>query len=178
MAIPGGLEPPTYCLEGSCSIQLSYGTVFSNFTKLHIALLVTPEGFLCKVQSSATVMCILSHLRHNTLSFDADNITTEGLTSGKQFKVSNGPFPEQKETILASEIKRPCSLNASRHHFVKKQSCLHKPLAESAAILAAERRTQCYVTLHRQWRSQGLENTFELGGPYQMMIAIPSNNQD
>lgn len=26
MAIPGGLEPPTYCLEGSCSIQLSYGT--------------------------------------------------------------------------------------------------------------------------------------------------------
>ena len=26
LAIPGGLEPPTYCLEGSCSIQLSYGT--------------------------------------------------------------------------------------------------------------------------------------------------------
>jgi hypothetical protein len=24
--IPEGLEPPTYCLEGSCSIQLSYGT--------------------------------------------------------------------------------------------------------------------------------------------------------
>src|SRR5690606_11836449 len=28
MAIPGGLEPPTYCLEGSCSIQLSYGTAW------------------------------------------------------------------------------------------------------------------------------------------------------
>src|SRR3954447_711988 len=27
MAIPAGLEPATYCLEGSCSIQLSYGTV-------------------------------------------------------------------------------------------------------------------------------------------------------
>ena len=25
MASPEGLEPPTYCLEGSCSIQLSYG---------------------------------------------------------------------------------------------------------------------------------------------------------
>ena len=24
--IPSGLEPETYCLEGSCSIQLSYGT--------------------------------------------------------------------------------------------------------------------------------------------------------
>ncbi len=25
MACPEGLEPPTYCLEGNCSIQLSYG---------------------------------------------------------------------------------------------------------------------------------------------------------
>ena len=27
--IPFGFEPKTYCLEGSCSIQLSYGTYFS-----------------------------------------------------------------------------------------------------------------------------------------------------
>jgi hypothetical protein len=27
--IPFGFEPKTYCLEGSCSIQLSYGTVQS-----------------------------------------------------------------------------------------------------------------------------------------------------
>lgn len=26
MAIPGGIEPPTPCLEGRCSIRLSYGT--------------------------------------------------------------------------------------------------------------------------------------------------------
>ncbi len=26
--IPIGFEPMTYCLEGSCSIQLSYGTIF------------------------------------------------------------------------------------------------------------------------------------------------------
>ena len=26
--IPLGLEPKTYCLEGSCSIQLSYGTPY------------------------------------------------------------------------------------------------------------------------------------------------------
>ena len=25
LACPEGLEPPTYCLEGNCSIQLSYG---------------------------------------------------------------------------------------------------------------------------------------------------------
>ncbi len=27
MVIPVGLEPTTYCLEGSCSIQLSYGII-------------------------------------------------------------------------------------------------------------------------------------------------------
>ena len=27
MACPEGLEPPTYCLEGSCSILLSYGHI-------------------------------------------------------------------------------------------------------------------------------------------------------
>jgi hypothetical protein len=26
LAIPAGLEPATLCLEGRCSIQLSYGT--------------------------------------------------------------------------------------------------------------------------------------------------------
>ena len=29
LVIPLGLEPKTYCLEGSCSIQLSYGTIES-----------------------------------------------------------------------------------------------------------------------------------------------------
>lgn len=29
MAIPAGLEPATTCLEGRCSIQLSYGTNFA-----------------------------------------------------------------------------------------------------------------------------------------------------
>ena len=28
MAYLGGFEPSTYCLEGSCSIQLSYGYIF------------------------------------------------------------------------------------------------------------------------------------------------------
>src|SRR5258707_655818 len=28
MACPKGLEPPTYCLEGNCSIRLSYGQVW------------------------------------------------------------------------------------------------------------------------------------------------------
>ncbi len=29
LACPEGLEPPTYCLEGNCSIQLSYGQSFA-----------------------------------------------------------------------------------------------------------------------------------------------------
>ncbi len=28
MACPEGLEPPTYCLEGNCSIRLSYGQLW------------------------------------------------------------------------------------------------------------------------------------------------------
>lgn len=28
LACPEGLEPPTYCLEGNCSIQLSYGQMW------------------------------------------------------------------------------------------------------------------------------------------------------
>ena len=31
LVILSGLEPETYCLEGSCSIQLSYRTIISNF---------------------------------------------------------------------------------------------------------------------------------------------------
>ena len=30
MVIRLGLEPKTYCLEGSCSMQLSYGTPLEN----------------------------------------------------------------------------------------------------------------------------------------------------
>ena len=32
MAIPGGIEPPTPCLEGRCSIQLSYETTRTSLT--------------------------------------------------------------------------------------------------------------------------------------------------
>ena len=31
MAVPSGLEPETVCLEGRCSIQLSYGTRCERF---------------------------------------------------------------------------------------------------------------------------------------------------
>ena len=34
IVIPLGLEPKTYCLEGSCSIQLSYGTDLDFFIPL------------------------------------------------------------------------------------------------------------------------------------------------
>ena len=35
MARPEGVEPPTLCLEGRCSIQLSYGRSLPNFSQLH-----------------------------------------------------------------------------------------------------------------------------------------------
>jgi hypothetical protein len=33
MVMPARLERATYCLEGSCSIQLSYGTIFLNIAE-------------------------------------------------------------------------------------------------------------------------------------------------
>lgn len=36
MACPEGLEPPTCCLEGSCSIQLSYGQPSTEFKPWHL----------------------------------------------------------------------------------------------------------------------------------------------
>ena len=38
MACPEGLEPPTYCLEGNCSIQLSYGQTNGAHNKVRIIL--------------------------------------------------------------------------------------------------------------------------------------------
>ncbi len=54
MVIPGGLEPPTPCLEGRCSIQLSYGTIMKRYLRALIfgrliakiiAVIARPDGF-------------------------------------------------------------------------------------------------------------------------------------
>lgn len=44
MVCPGGVEPPTYSLEGCCSIQLSYGHA-----------LLTPPASLSQAQVKAQV---------------------------------------------------------------------------------------------------------------------------
>ena len=36
MARPAGIEPTTHCLEGSCSIQLSYGRNLFIFNYLNL----------------------------------------------------------------------------------------------------------------------------------------------
>ncbi len=50
VAIPGGLEPPTLCLEGRCSIQLSYGTVVSG---VKTQKLICPASLMPKAIFSA-----------------------------------------------------------------------------------------------------------------------------
>ena len=42
MARLKGLEPLTYCLEGSCSIQLSYKRMFINLVKLERVMGIEP----------------------------------------------------------------------------------------------------------------------------------------
>ena len=47
MVHPEGLEPPTYCLEGNCSIQLSYGCVFvERMTRIELARPAWEAGVL------------------------------------------------------------------------------------------------------------------------------------
>ena len=55
LACPEGLEPPTCCLEGSCSIQLSYGQVINRAWILNSSLYVA-------------IFRISITLRHLTLS--------------------------------------------------------------------------------------------------------------
>jgi hypothetical protein len=43
--IPSGFEPETYCLEGSCSIQLSYETIFNKKWKFFNFHFVGVAGF-------------------------------------------------------------------------------------------------------------------------------------
>ncbi len=46
MVHPEGLEPPTYCLEGNCSIQLSYGCVLERMTRIELARPAWEAGVL------------------------------------------------------------------------------------------------------------------------------------
>ena len=53
MARPEGLEPPAHCLEGSCSIHLSYGRV------LQVQIIQQPET---KIKRSRQIYQILTIL--------------------------------------------------------------------------------------------------------------------
>src|SRR5574343_1282154 len=44
LACPEGLEPPTCCLEGSCSIQLSYGHLMMGCTEEKVGMASSMPG--------------------------------------------------------------------------------------------------------------------------------------
>ena len=62
--IPLGLEPKAYCLEGSCSIQLSYGTIpfFNVGAKVGIFLRTAKffVPFICDCVCYATLLFVIA----------------------------------------------------------------------------------------------------------------------
>ena len=58
VAYPEGFEPPTYCLEGSCSIRLSYGYIYKHSLNQHSILY--------------TILCHLSRGFYNFLKKVSD----------------------------------------------------------------------------------------------------------
>ena len=44
MACPEGFEPPTYCLEGSCSIRLSYGHIIEIAHQVGVQFIGAGDG--------------------------------------------------------------------------------------------------------------------------------------
>ena len=74
--IPLGLEPKTYCLEGSCSIQLSYGTSKSAaklllfwLTTKYFAVYFSPFGQHTIVMSALLNFCTPELQKMTTLLF-------------------------------------------------------------------------------------------------------------
>ena len=82
MAIPGRLELPTYCLEGSCSIQLSYGTVFRNIVNLALGDLYHSWASDAKHNQLALYRIISLAVLNDTLSIDKSNMITQTLIDG------------------------------------------------------------------------------------------------
>src|SRR5467141_4089216 len=71
MATPAGLEPATTCLEGRCSIQLSYGVAGSGAALSHRrARAAISSAALAAHPAVAEVVGIAFHLRGSLVIFD------------------------------------------------------------------------------------------------------------
>ena len=62
---PKGLEPPAHCLEGSCSIQLSYGRRFLPTKAFARDIIATPGAFVKRFFNFFQI-CFLKAIPHNS----------------------------------------------------------------------------------------------------------------
>ena len=69
MARQKGFEPLAYCLEGSCSIQLSYWRVLERVTRIELASPAWKAGALAIVLHPRSAPESGSHRPHQTVSF-------------------------------------------------------------------------------------------------------------
>ena len=93
--IPSGFEPETYCLEGSCSIQLSYGT-----EKKCVNLR------LFKVENQGNVIFKFSNLQTNTFKSRGGRIRTYDLLVPNQARYRATLHPENIPLLKINTSKR------------------------------------------------------------------------
>ena len=88
MARQEGLEPPTYCLEGSCSIQLSYWRIYSGAGDGNRTRVSSLEGWCSTIELHPhKLSCVLSQ----------EIITQTALFV--KYKITNIPNPHSSNTL-------------------------------------------------------------------------------
>ncbi len=114
---PFGFEPKTYCLEGSCSIQLSYGAsilILCNIFKSRARLLYPPDCYRDSYGASnfyltSNVLLVVMRKKKGMISHPpkcrGGQIRTDDLLLPKQARYRATLHPEEDFSFLFNYVK-------------------------------------------------------------------------
>ena len=99
MARQEGLEPPTYCLEGSCSIRLSYWRIIDGAGDGNRTRVSSLEGWCSTIE-------LHPHSSASRIQLVNSNIDLFGCQAPKWFFIMGWPFSSQINCNLAYRNRR------------------------------------------------------------------------